>query len=95
MQARSFRLKRPLQEHGIVVTVQANGGAVYRCGPAIEPWMKLVPATAEFGAIDPPLARVGLLACAALLQGRCTVRGETHEVWPVRGHLSVAQRLSR
>jgi hypothetical protein len=89
----SFGFKGPLQVHGIVVTIEANSGAAYRHWPAIKPWVKLVPATAEFGTVNPPLARVGLLSRGAFLQRRCAVRVETHEVWSVRRHISVAQRL--
>src|SRR5262245_27397661 len=89
----SFGFKGPLQVHGIVVTIEANSGAAYRHWPAIKPWVKLVPATAEFGTVNPPLARVSLLSRGAFLQRRCAVSVETHEVWAVRRHISVAQRL--
>src|SRR5262245_45971493 len=79
--ARSLSLEGPLQEHDVLVFVQADGGAADRHRPAIKPRVKFLPAAAEPGTLDPPLARMPWLARGTSGQ-RCRAVGvETHEVW--------------
>src|SRR4029078_7059518 len=67
----------------------------YRARPAIEPRVKLVPATAELGTVDPPLTRLCVFACGAFSQSRSAVGVEPHEVWTIRRRISVTHRLPR